>query len=354
MSMNAKETSYDNPVDVLHKFILELTEEKEEYLSLLKENEAAFSECNAMIKELDQKTDRDLPIFSPRTNGSSAFEKLEEEITRRDNLEYENEQLTASLNKCNKRIHSLEELFHVLSTMDEFKPKFKENKDYGFRIENLTLEKKQTVLDIQEKERQRIARDLHDTSLQTLIHLIHKLELCSKYIDVDPIQAKLEIASCNKHLKELINDSRNKIFNLRPMSFDDLGFSEVIRRLQINLQEHSNMEIEFNVQDISTKQTLVLITVFRIIQEACNNAIKHSEGTKLTVFTHMYSDHYFIRVSDNGKGFSQQSVKKMRNHFGMAMLEEQVKLLSGTFLCKSDFGKGTLIEVKIPSSTFRV
>ena len=93
--------------------------------------------------------------------------------------------------------------------------------------------------------------------------------------------------------------------------------------------------------------------LFRVIQEACNNAIKHSEGTKLTVFTHMYSDHYFIRVSDNGKGFSQQSVKKMRNHFGMAMLEEQVKLLSGT-LCKSDFGKGTLIEVKIPSSTFRV
>lgn len=86
-------------------------------------------------------------------------------------------------------------------------------------IENNNL----TIFKVQEEERQRIARDLHDTSLQNLTHLIHKIELSSLYIDKDPIQAKLELSIVEKSLRKTIEEIRNIIYDLRPMSFDDLG-----------------------------------------------------------------------------------------------------------------------------------
>ena len=96
------------------------------------------------------------------------------------------------------------------------------------------------ILTIQEDERKRIARDLHDTSLQNLAHLIHKIELSSMYIDVDPNQAKLELASVNKKLREIIDEIRSILFDLRPMTFDDLGLKAALERLLMNLMAKSN------------------------------------------------------------------------------------------------------------------
>ena len=76
-----------------------------------------------------------------------------------------------------------------------------------------------SVLDVQEKERQRIARDLHDSSLQNLTHLVHKVELTSLYIDRDPVKAKLELATIEAGLRKVIDDIRNRIYDLRPIDF---------------------------------------------------------------------------------------------------------------------------------------
>ena len=347
MQIGMEDTFPDNPKEILNKMLSDLLKEREEIKDLLTANEEQLSQVNQMIKEMNIKADRDLQIFSPRNVTDSAFERLEMEKSKKDYLENENQELTCMLNKCTKYIHSLKEISKYVAE-EKQTGHIDTDTDCEFMIEDMGKQKKLMILDIQEKERQRIARDLHDTTLQSLIHLIHKLELCSKYIDVDPVQAKLEIATCNKHLKSLINDGRDKIFNLRPMSFDDLGFTEVMRRLKLNLEEKSEMEINFQVQDLHCEQSLILITIYRIIQEAANNAIKHSKGTELIVFTHCYPDYYYIRVSDNGVGFSEEERAKSRNHFGVAMLEEQAKLLSGEFKIKSELGKGTVIEVKIP------
>lgn len=85
------------------------------------------------------------------------------------------------------------------------------------------MKKKELVFEIQELDRRRIARDLHDTSLQNLSHLIHKLELVSMYMDKDMIRAKLELASVSKNINHIIDEIRMVIYDLRPMVFDDLG-----------------------------------------------------------------------------------------------------------------------------------
>lgn len=203
------------------------------------------------------------------------------------------------------------------------------------------------VLDIQEKERQRIARDLHDNSLQNLTHLIHKLELCSLKIDDDPIDAKLEIALVSKYLKQIIEDIRNTIFDLRPMPFDDLGMVDALSRLETNLKSISDMNIVFDVDNILCNNQVVLLTVFRIVQECTNNSVKHSGGKSLRVSVQQKKNLILIKVEDDGIGFDNGNMEK-NGHFGLSILNERVLLLSGVLKIKSDLN-GTDIEVEIPT-----
>lgn len=205
------------------------------------------------------------------------------------------------------------------------------------------------VLDVQEKERHRIARDLHDSSLQNLTHLVHKIELSSMYIDEDPIKAKLELATVNKTLKSVIQEIRNTIFDLRPMSIDDLGLKESLERLVDKMRQNSKLEIDSNIEDINYNNSLVLINIFRIVEECLNNAIKHSNGTKVFFQIRRKNNDCVIIVSDNGKSFNTENVLSKENgHFGLGILKERVEILSGTIDIDSKPRQGTNIRIVIP------
>ena len=127
-----------------------------------------------------------------------------------------------------------------------------ENSDSFGKLNNLgkikekeVINQRLQILDIQEKERQRIARDLHDSSLQNLSHLLHNVELSSLYVDEDPVKAKLELAVVNSRLKSIIQEIRDTIFDLRPMTFDDLGLKEAFERLVYKLRESSKFNITY-------------------------------------------------------------------------------------------------------------
>lgn len=212
------------------------------------------------------------------------------------------------------------------------------------------INKRLQILDIQERERQRIARDIHDTSLQNLAHIVHKIELSSMYIDQDPIKAKLELATVSKGLKSVIQEMRNTIFNLRPMSFDDLGLKESFDGLVNQLKGTSKIQIEYNMEEIRCNNSLVLMTIFRIVEECLNNAIKHSGGSKVYFeIKRDDNDNCVIIVSDDGKSFDIEQVMSVGDrHFGLFILKERVNLLSGTIDIDSIPKKGTTIKIIIP------
>lgn len=210
--------------------------------------------------------------------------------------------------------------------------------------------KRLQILDIQEKERHRIARDLHDTTLQNLSHLVHNIELSSLYIDKDPIRAKLELEVVNKKLKSVIQEMRNIIFDLRPMTFDDFGIKESFERLVDKLKETSKISIDYNIDNINCNNSLILMTIFRIVEECLNNAIKHSGGSK--IFFEIKkddNDNCIIVVSDNGVSFDSKNISSSKDgHFGLCILEERVKLLSGTMHIDSKPEHGTTIKILVP------
>lgn len=206
-------------------------------------------------------------------------------------------------------------------------------------------------LEIQETERKRIARELHDSSLQNLTHMVHELELVSKYIDKDPIQAKLELASISKNIREVINEIRTTIFDLRPMQFDDLGFKESVEQLVNKIKNESSINIVFEIDDLYLNNKTVLLAIFRIVQECMNNAVKHSDGSLINVKLKDNGTFFNIEISDDGKGFEVEKVlqsEKQNRHFGLMILEERVNILHGTIDFKSEKNKGTNINIQLP------
>lgn len=215
------------------------------------------------------------------------------------------------------------------------------------------IEKEQEALDltitILEKERTRIARELHDVTIQNMIHSIHQTELILHYMEKDPVQAKLELSALSKNLKDTINDTRNIIYDLKPMAISDLGFKEALEEYFIYLQTISKIQFSYDIDDDLSKLTdQTLLVIFRIIQEACRNTVKHSEATQLKITIQKYQKKYFkIAIDDNGIGCLEEAFHKI-NHYGLQILDERVRMISGTYTIDTNINKGFHITVIVP------
>ena len=211
------------------------------------------------------------------------------------------------------------------------------------------------MLEAQELERQRIARDLHDSTVQNLTNCVHKLEYISKIIDTDPERSKMELIMLEKNTRTVINEMREIIYNLRPMSFEDIGIDVTIERELIRLENIGNIKINYTVNGKADDniKPVISLTIFRIVQEACNNAIKHSKASSIDVVLNYNSNNIELSISDDGVGFDldlydNNNPDDINSGFGLSMMKEIVFLLSGKFNIESSRNKGTIINVVVP------
>lgn len=318
-----------------------LQEEAEDLELKIKSNLLRISEIDEYLDSLYNKEDEDYKVFSPWNVEHIHKENIDNNKTEKYKLENDNRKLYSRLNRVRSFIYALE----ADTSLNSFI-----NNDFSNILpvtESLQKESNLAMLDMQESERQRIARDLHDTSLQNLAHLVHKIELASMYIDKDPLQAKLELAAVNKNLKSVIEEIRNTIFDLRPMSFDDLGLKESFERLFDKLKEmNSAFEFDIQIDEIKSDNDLILLNIFRVVQEAGLNAIKHSNGSKISVIVKQIENSCQISVKDNGIGFSEENIGS--KHFGISIMKERVRLLGGNITFDSVEGEGTEVKIHIP------
>lgn len=191
------------------------------------------------------------------------------------------------------------------------------------------------VIYMQEADRQRIARDIHDTVVQGLTVLIHKNEFIEKIFETDKQRAHLEIEKNNSIIRESINELRNIIFDLRPMSLDDLGFEKTFYTVVEKMKNNTQMIIQADyLCKVEKVDPVISITAIRIIEELCNNSIKYSEGSKINIEikTDDSNKYLLILYSDNGQGYDIYNDIQVRNNntgFGLAMLKERIALLNG-------------------------
>ena len=316
--------------EIMQTMYDELKKDQASRLAALHEKKSNIVEIDAYLNSLLNKEESDLQVFLPR--------KVED--VYRDVIEKSKQQKDKLLAECDE----LEKQLHI----DEHRMKLLEK----ILSDTSMLHVKQlSILDAQEKERQRIARDLHDTSLQNLTHLVHKLELSSLYIDEDPVKAKLELATIEKGIRKVIEEIRNCIFDLRPMSVDDLGLRETIEKLIAVLNQDRQFRIETDIDEVTVTRSnptacMSFISMYRLVRECVQNAIKHSGGNKIIIKLKDYGDTYRILVQDNGTGFDVEEALKKDKHFGLSVIKERVLFLGGKL--NIDAHNGTVIEIEIP------
>ena len=335
--MEDKDKLNKEKISVLQEIYDRFLKDRIDIKESIQKAEDRLSEIELYLSTIEEDKDFDLKVFSPRKSEVLLQDKVRIIQYQEEKQELENQrrEQNSKLNKLNTQIEQLELLI-------------KNFNDTRFKI-----------IDVQEKERQRIARELHDSTVQNLTHLIHKIELSSMFIEQDKIRSKLELESCIKILKTSIEEIRETIFNLRPMTFDDLGFRQCVENLIANIKlNYRNCEVELNVFDldrydwkIKNKKSinLFLVTVYRIIQEAISNIIKHSEADKIVLDIKCIDSDCFIIIKDNGKGFSvEDTLEQNEKHFGLSDMQDRVNLLNGTIDIISECGQGTELKIVIP------
>ena len=203
----------------------------------------------------------------------------------------------------------------------------------------------------QELDRKRISSELHDTSLQDMTHMIHQLELCSLYIDVDPLKAKLELEDVSNQLRKVIQDIRNTIFDLRPMSFDDLGLEETIDQYISFIKKKYNINFLTYIDNVNYLDEKKKLAIYRIIQECLMNSAKHSKADNIKLRLNDNESEIIIIIEDDGIGIEQTKCSERYNtHYGLAIIRDRVDYLNGAYVIKSnDKCNGTSIEIKIPN-----
>lgn len=343
-------------------------EQLDDALSFLHENENAIQEeldhINNRIKLYEEQLNQvklKLNDIKKSTNHFIFLEKVEDDDSSVRDLLSKKKEIEVSLKNeeekflaCIQNKNSFDNLINCFYTLkcNSIEDDMKECTEYMYD-NKISMDLGINILEAQEHERKRIARDLHDSTVQNLTNLMHKTELCTRLIDVDTVRAKLELQTMNSTIKSTINDMRNIIFGLRPMSLDDLGLVPTVERYITETSKNHNVNIKL---DVKNKEASILpvikLTLFRIIQEAINNAIKHGKASNININLHFKKDCIELFVKDDGCGFKKETLLEAKANifsgYGLSMMKERVFILSGEFNIDSNDNEGTTIIAKIP------
>ena len=319
--------------EYLEKTKLQFEKEKESIIDQIHSCENKQKENIKFIQMLEETNDSSYEAFSPRETNVFNHKKIAELHEEQKQTE---EQIIDLQNQLGELDFKIAEITSVIKVVE------KDEDDIS--SEEVDADTRLALLNSVETERQRIARDLHDSTTQNLTSLVHKTELCTKLIDKDPVRCKLELFSVNKCLREIIEDMRGLIYDLRPMSFDDFGWDESIERLYRDVDQKSDMNVTFDIDSINSVDNVIQITVYRILREAVTNVYKHAKASRLYVTLHIQNKEIYLEIRDDGIGI-QSDIKE--NHFGMQFMREKVKLLNGSMAVDTG-NTGTTVIVTIP------
>lgn len=206
------------------------------------------------------------------------------------------------------------------------------------------------IVENQENEQNRIAREIHDGIGQMLTGLKFSLE--SINLD-DKEKSTVKIEYLKKLTLDIIKGVRTATFNLMPPELSDHGINSALAKLTLELSKLTGKNILFyNKTDFNSRlDSLIEINIYRLTQEAINNAIKYADSTHIIVQLSHSATLLSITVDDNGKGFDINAVEKKRNSesgMGMVFMKERIEYINGRVFFNSIPNEGTRITFNVP------
>jgi signal transduction histidine kinase len=199
------------------------------------------------------------------------------------------------------------------------------------------------LIEAQEKERARIGRELHDDINQQLAMLVLGLE----QLRDNPVEVGSRLQDLRRQTIEISNDVQALSHELHSSKLEYLGAVAGIKSWCREFGERQRMEIELKSDAASVLPLDVGVCLFRVLQEALHNAVKHSGATRVEVRLAEHSNEVHLIVRDSGKGFDIQLARQGRG-LGLTSMQERVRLLNGSVEIQSKLSAGTTIHVRVP------
>ncbi|GAB5426436.1 MAG: hypothetical protein Crog4KO_35830 [Crocinitomicaceae bacterium] len=208
---------------------------------------------------------------------------------------------------------------------------------YATMVEQLTIS----------QERNRMARELHDTLAHTLSAVSVQLEVVEKQINGSDIKAKESLKLSQTLIREGLQDTRRALRALRVSTLEDMGFSLALQQLVATNRERSGIHIELYVSEkLDMLSPQIEQSLYRVAEEALNNAIRHAQAQRIEVRITYENDTIELLVTDDGVGFKYDTMP-VEGRYGLVGMQERAILCNGQFVIKSQPHAGTIIKLSI-------
>lgn len=273
-----------------------------------------------------------------------SINKMEEKRLRerRDELERQLNMLLSTIERADLLVGQVTTVLTYLTS---------DLKDVGTALETARHKKDFAVqiIQAQEEERKRLSRDIHDGPAQMLANVLLRSGLIEKtFTQQGSEQAMKELSDLKAMVRSALSEVRRIIYDLRPMALDDLGLVPTLRKYLSTISEYEKpLKIHFTSNEADRRfDTNFEVGIFRLVQEAVNNCIRHAKTSEVWVKVEWMRDRVNIAVKDYGCGFDTNEVKT--KSFGLIGMQERIALLKGEMKVQSTIGEGTTLLFKIP------
>lgn len=288
------------------------------------------------------------------------YKKANELMCKMKNMEIEYKTLFINRDKLERELAKLKEILtDAEELIQSITTSFKYLNNDLSDISKYLNEKEVVLLKIieaGENEKQKIVRDIHDGPAQTLAYLAIEIQLLKSLIKCENFKDVAEkVEKIDKYIQYLLEEIRQIIHDLRPMSLDDLGLIPTLETYIKGFQDNKGIAVTFKLideNDLASKIPIAIsVAVFRIIQEALNNTYKHSKAMTATINMELVNNNLKLELADDGKGFDvDETLKrvKINGNFGLLGMKERVDLINGKMNIISSKNNGTKLEISIP------
>ncbi len=214
----------------------------------------------------------------------------------------------------------------------------------------VALSLEQHTLAVQEEERYRLARDIHDGPAQVLANAVLEMQYIERLLQRDPQAARAELVQLEESLRDGLAEVRRLIFDLRPPALVDLGLVASLQRYVQDFRERTGLAVQLAVGELAERLPAAQeVAVFRIIQEALQNVRKHARASKVAINVARTPAGLTVSVTDDGVGFDPTcGPSAERKTVGLAGMQERAQLIGGALQVVSQPGNGTTISLVVP------
>lgn len=219
---------------------------------------------------------------------------------------------------------------------------------YAERLRALTAQ----LIDVAEAERRRVARELHDETSQALANLVVTLGTAARLTSEGETRRQLE--QVRLLAVETLEGVNRIVHDLRPRLLDDYGLVAAIRGYAEERLEQAGIDVTVEVTGAEARlPPHVEMGIFRVVQEAVNNIVRHSDATHACIRLGCETEHFVVEIHDDGRGFEVSAIlggSRQNGCLGLLGMQERVALIGGTLEIDSAPAAGTRIRVQVPVS----